>query len=97
MVESRSTSRRICRTVATLAVVKLEVTKRAQRRMKLVGAWWREHRPAAQDAFADVAVRGYLGPVTVLQPGSLGVPRVLYGPVLLPVGQGARVFLPVVP
>ena len=33
--------------------MKLKITKRAQRRVKLVGAWWREHRPAAQNAFAD--------------------------------------------
>lgn len=33
--------------------MKLKVTKRAQRRVKLVGAWWREHRPAAQNAFVD--------------------------------------------
>jgi hypothetical protein len=33
--------------------VKLKLTKRAQRRVKLVGAWWREHRPAAPNAFAD--------------------------------------------
>jgi hypothetical protein len=44
-----------------------------------------------------LVVKGYLGPVTVLEPGSMGVARVLHGPILLPAGQGARVFLPVVP
>jgi hypothetical protein len=33
--------------------VKLKITKRAQRRVKLVGAWWREHRPEAPTRFAD--------------------------------------------
>jgi hypothetical protein len=33
--------------------VKLKVTKRAQRRVKLVGVWWREHRPEAPNLFAD--------------------------------------------
>jgi hypothetical protein len=33
--------------------VKVKITKRAQRRVKLVGAWWRENRPEAPTRFAD--------------------------------------------
>ena len=33
--------------------MKLKITKRAQRRVKLVGVWWREHRPEAPSRFAD--------------------------------------------
>jgi hypothetical protein len=33
--------------------VKLKLTKRAQRRVKLVGAWWRANRPEAPTRFAD--------------------------------------------
>ena len=57
--------------------MKIKLTPRAQRRVKVVGAWWREHRPNVPDLFAEelawakneLLSRPYLAPIYAIVEG----------------------------